>query len=400
MTSTFKILFMAEVLHDFYKDGRCTDFRFIPTAETGRLLANYKALYKTLGNKLVVLMKTDETGKPFVQPKATDRFSFYMELMKPLFMTVSNLELNALAGKRFYFTNLHQNKVNIAVNQDTLYLSKAMAAHAPATNYQPGDFVKQANVVYECIQASAGNTPPNAAFWVSREKNQYASATDLLQFIPQQHPFPVVPASASINISVFKLNVTNHLFDDLALQQTTNFETAVADVLVDLTSLPEAKYRVKINAQEFMVYISNDAVYRNMFAVVDLYNHLPNGNDFAFLDGAGTLKDQFVAGKNVWLNYNIRFANRLAFWKYLTPKKGVQAIDSNPDYSFSGNANPADFFTSAQPIPLVEEPHEFKLTLFQPVSSEPPLAPNPDVHASGMLTKNGSDYYCNIYLNY
>ena len=400
MTNNFKILFMAEVLHDFYKDGKCSDFRFIPTAETAKLLANYKALYKTLGNKLVVLMKTDGTGKPFVQPKTTDRFSFYMELMKPLFMTVSNLELNSLAGKRFYFTNLHQNKVNIAVNQAILYLSKEIAAHAGATNYLPGDFTKLANVVYECIQSSTGNTPPNASFWISREKKQYASVTDLLQFIPQQHTFPVAPAVATVNVSVFKLNLTNNLFDEQVLQQTMNFESTVANVLVNLSSLPEAKYKVLINAKEFFVYVSNDAVYKNMFGVVDLYHHLPNGNDFAFIDGAGLLKDQFVAGKNVWLNYTIRFANRLAFWKYLTPKKGVQAIDSNPDYSFSGNANPADFFTSARPIPLVEKPHEFKLTLFQPVSSEPPLAPNPDVHASGMLSKNGLDYYCNIYLNY
>ncbi len=400
MTNSFKILFMTEVMHDFYKDGRCSDFRFIPATETAQLLANYKALCKTLGNKLVVLMKTDETGKPFVQPNSTDKFTFYMELMKPLFMTVSNLELNALAGKRFYFTNLHQNKVNIAVNQDILYLSKETAAYAGATNYLPGDFVKQANVIYECIQSSTGNTPPNAGFWISRTKNQYASPTDLLQFIPQQHVFAVTPNAASVHISVFKLNLTNHLFDVLALEQTINFESAVANVLVDLSSLPEAKYRVLINAKELFVYVSNDAVYKNIFAVVDLYHHLPNGNDFAFLNGTGKLKDQFVGGKNIWLNYTIRFANRLAFWKYLTPKKGVLAIDSNPDYSFSGNANPAEYFTSAQPIPLVEKPHEFKLTLFQPISSEPPLAPNPDVHASGMLSKTGADYYCNIYLNY
>jgi hypothetical protein len=400
MTTSFKILFMAEVMHDFYKDGKCSDFRFIPTEETSRLLVNYKAICKTIGNKLIVLMKTDDAGKPFIKPKSTDKFTFYMELMKPLFMTVSNLELNALAGKRFYFTNLHQNKVTVAVNTDVLYLSKQIEAYAPAANYLPGNFVKETNVVYECIHASLGNVPPNAAFWISRQKNQYASASDLIQFIPVQNTFPVSPAAASITVSVFKLNLTNNLFDELALQQIFNFETVVTDVLVDLSSLAEAKYKVVINAQEFFVYVSNDAVYKNMFAVADLYNHLPDGNDFAFLDGTGKIKDQFIAGKNVWLNYRIGFANRVAFWKYLIPKKGVQAIDSNPDYTFSGNANPADIFTSQQPIPLVEKPHEFKVTLFQPVSSEPPLAPNPDVNASGMLTKNGSDYYCNIYLNY
>lgn len=400
MTNSFKILFMVELLHDFYKDGKCTDFKFIPAEDTRKLLVNYKALCKAIGNKLIVLMKTDEAGKPFIQPKATDRFTFYMELTKPLFMTVSNLDLNALAKKRFYFTNLHQNKVSIAVNKDLLYLTKQIENHHPATVYHPGNLVAEAGVVYECIQNSTGNTPPDTAFWVSRGKNQYASETDLLNFIPSQYSFPVSPAAAAVNVSVYKLNVANNLFDELTMQQTFSFESPVSEVLTDLSALPEAKYKVVINARDFIVYISNEVVYKNMFAVIDLYNHLPDGNDFAFADGTGKLKDQFVGGKNVWLNYSIRFANRLAFWKYLIPKKGVQAIDSNPEYTFSGNANPADVFISQQPVPLTEQPHEFKLSLFQPVSSEPPLAPNPDVNASGMLTKSGSDYYCNIYLNY
>lgn len=400
MTTTYKILFMTELLHDFYKDGTCSDFRIVPSAATSKLLANYKALCKTVGNKLIVLMKTDETGKPFVEPKATDRFTFFMELMKPLFMTVSNLELKALQGKLFYFTNLHQNKVNIAVNTDLLYLSTPVAAYAAAANYQPGDFVKQSNVVYECIRASTGNTPPNTTFWVNRQKQEYASTADLLQFIPQQQIFPVLPAAADVQVTVHQLNPATNGFTEQVLQQTLHFETAVDAVPVDFSSLPEAKYKVSINGNETMVYLSNDAVYNNCFAVIDLYNHLSNGNEFAFLDAAGKLKDQFIAGKNSWLNFSIHFANRYAFWKYLIPKKGVQAIDSNPDYAFTGNANPADFFTSTHPIPLKEEPHEFKITLFQPVSAEPPLAPNPDVHASGMLSKTGADYYCNIYLNY
>jgi hypothetical protein len=400
MTTSFKILFMVELLHDFYKDGKCTDFKIIPSEETAKLLANYNALFKTVANKLVVLIKSDETGKPFIQPKATDKFSFYMELMKPLFMTVSNLELNDLASKRFYFTNLHQNKVSMAVGNEQLCLTKQVELFDLALNYQPGDFVKQASVIYECIKSSTGKTPPDSGFWISRGKNQYASKTDLIQFISRQQSFSVVPAAASITITVFSLDTITNDFTILVLKQTINFESAVDQVSANLSSLPDGKYRITVNTKEFMLYISNQAVYNNYFAVIDLYNHLLNGNDFAFLDATGKLKDQFVSGKNVWLNYTIRFANRLAFWKYLTAKKGVKTIDSNPDYSFSGNANPADFFTSQNPIPLTEKPKEFKLTLFNPISSEPPLAPNPDVHTSGMLTKTGTDYYCNIYLNY
>jgi hypothetical protein len=400
MTTSFKILFSVQLLHDFYKDGKCADFRFVPSDETRLLLTNCHALYKTIGNRLIVLVKTDGNGKPFVPISTTAKFSFYLELMKPLFMTVSNLELQSLANKRFYFSNLSANKVTVAVNDDLLYLSNVIAAHNAATNYLPGDFAFQGGNVFESIQASTGNVPPAAAFWVNRNKHQYAAKEDLLQFIKQQQEFPLPVLTDTVVIEVYGLNAATNVFDELRLSQTFNFEAPVPTVLVDLSTLPSAKYRVMINAEERMVYLSNQAVYQNKFAVVEIFNHLPDGDDYAFLDAGGLLKDQFVAGKNVWLNYTIRFANRIAYWTYLTPRKGVQAIDSNPNYSFAGNANPADFFTSNQPIPLTETPHEFKLTLFQPVSSEPPLAPNPDVHASGMLSRKGSDYYCNIYLNY
>ncbi len=400
MTTSYKILFMIEMLHDFYKDGKCSDFRFIPSAETAAHLRNYNALCKTVGNKFVVLIKTDETGKPFAPINPEHKFSFFIELMKPLFMTVSNLDLAALAQKRFYFTNLHQNKVTVSAGNDLLYLSKSIASYNAATAYNPGDLVISAGIVYECIDASTGNLPTAAAFWKSRELNQYTSAGDLVQFIPQQYLFKVNPAAIVMNITVFALNITNNLFDRVVLQQKINFESAQEQVSVDLSSLPEGRYKVVINANTYEVYISNNAVYQNMFAAVDLYAHLPAGTDFAFTDAAGKLKDQVVASKNVWLTYTIRFANRMAFWKYFTPKKGVVSIDSNPNYSFAGNANPADFFTSAKPIPLQEKPHEFKLTLLQAVSTDPPLAPNPDVNASGMLTKSGSNYICNIYLNY
>ena len=401
MTTSYKILFMMELLHDFYKDGKCVDFNVFPSAETAIHLTNYKAIYKTAGNKLIVLMKVDENGKPFIPINPEHKFTFFLELMKPLFMTVSNLDFNALAQKRFYFTNLHQNKATPLPGADILYLHAALKSYNLATLYQPGDFVISAGTIYECIASSTGNLPAVPSnFWASRNKNQYASFNDLLQFIPQQHTFKQLPPSAIMNVNVFALNILTNLFDQQVLQQTISFETAQQELTVNFSALPKGRYKVVINANTYEVYISNTAVYQNMFAVIDLYAHLPAGTDFAFTDATGKLKDQMVASKNVWLNYTIRFANRMAFWKYITAKKGVASIDSNPDYSFAGNANPADFFVSSKPIPLKEKPHEFKLTLLQPVSTEPPLAPNPDVNTSGMLTKNGSDYTCNIYLNY
>lgn len=399
MITTYKILFMVELLHDFYKNGQCTDFRIVPSADTALLLRNCKAFHKMIGNKLVVLIKTDTGGKPFIQPATTDKFTFYLELMKPLFITVSNIDETLLATKRFYFSNLSANKVVVAPGNELFYLSQPITAYAAATNYKPGEFSTQAGTVYESIKTSTGVTPPDAANWISRNKNQYATKNDMLQFIPAVHTFSVAPAT-SIQVQLFALNTVTNVFDVNVYEKAFHYQENVNAVQVELSHLQKAKYKAVINGVEQFVYISNEAVYNNLFAVVELFNHLPNGNDFSFFDAGGLVKDRIVAGKNVWLHFSVRFANRLAFWKYISSRKGIQAIDSNPAYSFAGNGNPADYFVSNLPVPLQETPHDFKLTLFQPISSEPPPAPNPDVHASGMLTKAGNDYYCNIYLNY
>ena len=81
-----------------------------------------------------------------------------------------------------------------------------------------------------------------------------------------------------------QLNTTNGLYDKLVFEQVLNFEESVKTCSLDLSTLQDAKYRVTINAVELMVYKSNEAVYRNMFAVVELFNHLDDGNDFAFLE--------------------------------------------------------------------------------------------------------------------
>ncbi len=399
MITTYKILFMIELLHDFYKNGQCADFRIVPSAETALLLRNCKALHKLVGNRLVVLIKTDSAGKSFIQPAATDKFVFYLELMKPLFITVSNIDETLLSAKRFYFSNLSNNKVVVAPGNELFYLSQSITAFADTTDYKPGEFSVQGGTVYESIKASTGITPPDVANWVSRTNNQYAAKNDMLQFIPAVHTFSFAPAS-SIQIQLFALNTATNIFDIIVYDKAFHYNENVNAVQVDFSYLPKAKYRAVINGVEQFVYISNEAVYNNLFAVIELCNHLPNGNDFSFFDAGGLVKDKIVASKNVWLHFSVRFANRLAFWKYISTRKGIQAIDSNPSYSFAGNGNPANFFVSNLPVPLQETPHDFKLTLFQPISSEPPHAPNPDVHASGMLTKSGNDYYCNIYLNY
>jgi hypothetical protein len=124
------------------------------------------------------------------------------------------------------------------------------------------------------------------------------------------------------------------------------------------------------------------------------------------LDSNGKVKDQLVAGNLQWLRFQVRFANRLAFWKYITPKKGVVSIkDKTNKYTFvQSPPSPAaaDYFQSNMPIPIRQTPAVYDLELDNPVSNEPPPAPNPDPGVTGMLSRKDpeKDYYCTIYLNY
>src|SRR5690606_799077 len=130
---------------------------------------------------------------------------------------------------------------------------------------------------YECIKTSTGNNPPAAEFWLSRQQNEYASPADFVKFITQQQEFGISTPATDVTIIVYKLNPANNQFDEPALAQTQHFSSPVSSVQVNFSPLPDAKYRVVVNADEQWVYLSNEAVYNNVFGVVDLYNHLPDG---------------------------------------------------------------------------------------------------------------------------
>ena len=57
MTTKYKILFMVDLLNEYYANLQCRDFSVIASAETSQVLKNHQLLFKTIGNKLVVLVK-------------------------------------------------------------------------------------------------------------------------------------------------------------------------------------------------------------------------------------------------------------------------------------------------------------------------------------------------------
>ena len=458
MKPGFKILFAVDTIHDYFKNGVCTHFRFVPSKETAALLANCGAMYKSVGNKLLVVIKADENNKPAKIPAASDRFVFFMELMQPVFMNISAPDFGEKGIQRFYFTNLQQNKFSFSAGDDIFYLSEPLKAYDSNTAYEKGAMVIDNNTTFECVVNAAKDETPtakpdnwvkrlkhpsailkfspydkervyekdeivnedaiiykclkhteknnrpavSAEFWKPIVNNQFATNSDLLRITPSQFAYTLPPAGAAqIKIEALALNTVNNKFETVVFNQVQSFEKPVQAVSIDLSKLKDGKYKLLINNKEEWIYVSNMAVYNNYFGVIELFNHLPDGNSFSFYKAGGILKDEKNGDKNLWLNYTIRFANRLAFVKYIVPQKGVELIDTEPGTGmFTGLAG-ASAFTSKQRLPLQETSNEFKLKLKTKITADSTFpAPNPDINAPGMMTKDDTDYYCNIYLNY
>src|SRR5687768_10551311 len=106
MTTKYKIVFMVELLNEYYRNLQCRDFNIIPSPETQLLLRNQRMLFKAIGNKLVVLakVKTETAGadedKPFVDIGNDKKFLFYLDLIRTQFATVTNLDTDSLKAKK------------------------------------------------------------------------------------------------------------------------------------------------------------------------------------------------------------------------------------------------------------------------------------------------------------
>lgn len=404
MTTTYKILYMIALQHEYYKSLACKDFVLVPSAATQLLLKSQRLLYKMVSNKLVILVQVNDKREPLVALDASKKMVFYLSLQKPSFTSITNIGLDNFGRRRFYFTNLNQNK-----SGGNLFLSKKIKTYDNSIAYLPGNIADDgAGNIYECIKTTTGNALTNITFWVARNTTQYATTNDQMLFVTMIHNYATTVAATTIIAKAFAYNKTSGNYDiALPLKNSVQVFTEPAkSIQVDLSAYPTGIYKVLINTDEYMVYADDTMVYSNYFGAVEIFQHLPNTNDFALLNSTGKVKDELIAGMPAWLTYTISFANRIAIWKYITPKQTVkEIIDNNTIGKVTFYQSPAlpskpAFFQSNVPIPLREEAKKFDVKLTSAVSSEPPLAPNPNPDTTGMLSRLGDDFYCTVYLNY
>jgi hypothetical protein len=409
MISRYRILAQINLLHEYYRDGKCWDFRLVPSLETEKRLSDLRLRFKLVENQALVLIQVDEFGKPISAIPDDTRLTFYLELENPEFLTVSNVDVAALNSQRFHFTNLTGNTVGTAPTL-VLNMSRTIDPYDNLKKYIPGNNVRIGTVIYECIKAGQGQLPgsPGSGFWIAKGTNQNVSQQDMVPFLNQVANFRLNVAASSFQVRIYALNSLTNVYDRLIRDEVVSGSAGdlTQDLQVDMTALPTGRYKLDINGQVFEAYFDNEAASRGAFGVIELFNHLPKTDAFSFVDISDIVRE---------ITYTLRFGTRLAYWKYVTPMHKVEEILLSSDHLqpspfVAGSNNPAlplqkDFFVSKTPLALTEMATENLFDLI--IGSESRPAPKPDPRMPGMLTQSfdiGSgtylDSYCTMRLNH
>jgi hypothetical protein len=404
LIARYRILLQIELRHEFYRDGGCPDLDARPSRSTADLLRRLGLLWKVVDDSMLVLARVDEDGKPERELPANAKFTFYLNPADALFMNVTNVDNARLRGERFLFGNLAANAVGTELN-----LSARIPAYDAARAYLPGDLASLgAADVYECIKAGQGQTPsaPGSAFWASRAQVQYVSAADLIPFRSSASEFKLAVPANAFEVQVLGLDAATGLYT-VPVREARIIVSALEtqdSVKPDLSGLPSGRYRIRINGQVFDAYLDDEAVDASAFAAVEIFNHLAGADPYSLLDAAGKAKQT---------RFRIRFANRLAYWKYLTPDHKVTTIlnsgaapgDASPFQPDPATPGLIDTFTSLRPLPLTQDParNRFDLHLQGDVQS----APRPNLVSVGAVrqafdpaTQTWRDFFCDIHLNF
>lgn len=375
-------LWMSVLLRNQYFLGdKGRGIAVVPNGETKRRLADARMLVKCVDNTLLIIAETDGAGKPKVKPAGGTRSIFYLDLVDPWVMSVSNVDLDALRRGRFYFSNRAANTVGVAPNQSH-HLSLPLPFYNAAQAYAPGVLVAKSGHAFECVQASTGNDPelPNSPFWVDKGEDAFVSSADLISLRPLVSHFQLQSAASVFQVHVYGLDTATNAYDELVYQgviDETNGES-VDVVLVDLSHLYPARYRVEINGENFEAFFDDGAKARNPFGIVELFHDLDPADPYSAVDGAGVLRE---------VEYTIALANRRAYWKYLTPQHQVSDIKisgahGDPSPFTAGPSN--DYYLSNVPLGLSETPGSNLFDLI--VSGDARPAPRPDPAMPGVLT--------------
>ena len=91
-------IFGLSVRHTYYSDGVCPDFVVEPTADTARLLRNYRCVLKSRKDGVLIVAELADSGAPMIPVDSAVNFRFNLRLQNsdfPLFTDLSAISQQA-----------------------------------------------------------------------------------------------------------------------------------------------------------------------------------------------------------------------------------------------------------------------------------------------------------------
>jgi hypothetical protein len=385
MAIEYKILLKIELLSDYFTDEKSRHLQIVPTAACARLLQSQNILYRQLSNKFILMAKVDSSGKPFTAIDPAAIFRFYLKIEDYPFLQYTSLPFDPASDRRYYFSNLNNNVAN-----GKKYISGPFdVVYNNTLTYNPGDRVLNNLADKEMFEAVRKSSNANQhalnenQFWFKRTTaatpKQYVNATDLLTMTGRAFNFRIAAPATTAGVSVFGFNTTTNAFDLPAQPPVSlKFEEGVQDIPVDLSKLPSARYKVVVSyngTDESRIVYSDEMVFENgVLGIIDIHNSLPAASGYAFLDNTGKIKE------SPEVMYTLRFASRIAFWRYVARTDSVKDVkEKTSTHSFAPDG-PLKF-RSANPLLFSEKPFNILIDYKKDNGS-------PNIEIEGM--KNGS----------
>ncbi|GAA4460500.1 hypothetical protein GCM10023189_35710 [Nibrella saemangeumensis] len=393
----YRELFTVEVLHDYFADHKARSILFTPTPDCEKVMTGAGLRIKSFGNKLYVIVRTEDDLEPFQPLPQPGLLSFYMQSGDGDFFQYSNLPLNGASGSRFYFQN-----TEAAVVDGIKYLHGLHPVFDNSKAYTVGQFVMSpAGECHECLVNLAPGTSSlgNAAHWHQVGKVAYVDQAHSQTFTGTVTNVPVSPAAAQVTVEVFGRNDTDLQLNQLRHSQTWVYEAPVSTQAVSFAGLPEGLYKLRINGVDHLRYYTADRLSADNIGLIQIFTNDTVPADYRLLDATGQFRSPV---------FTIRMAPVSPLWQYVARTGAVKKVYDEAAGGIEFEPAGRFAFRSKLPVRLQEKPYD-KIAL--EFNSSDPLDPAqkidikklsvPGYRNKRTVRKDDTDYpISEIYLNY
>lgn len=92
MIAKYQVLFKLAFTHEYYKNGKCKDFKCLPTEACAQIIKRHKLIFKANDDGLQILYKLGEDQKPFIPIEKNTNFSFVFTLENTSFLNFTDCD--------------------------------------------------------------------------------------------------------------------------------------------------------------------------------------------------------------------------------------------------------------------------------------------------------------------